>query len=113
MRALVLLMQLAVAQPQPLSQPQVQPPSRRDSTRPRARTDDAIREFLNVWTAAWMETQHRRPAMIPGEGHADDDERSMALHCHWDEGQWWLRKHIIPGALPAQPVCPRFLPRGA
>ena len=107
MHALVLLMQLTLMQPQPRMQ---QPLSRADSTRMRARVDSAIHQFLYDWTGDWMRTQYQHPAPVVGEGFSEDDERMLAVHCHWIGPSMWVKQHAITNSVRAQAACPRFLP---
>lgn len=107
MRPIVLIMQASLAW-EPRA---TQAPAQADSM-VLARIDSATRAFQTSWRYAWQESQQEQPTLF-GARSKDGEMRSLALHCHWIEGSFHIRRHVIRGAVRAHAICPIWYRLGA
>jgi hypothetical protein len=77
----------------------------------RSRVETATRQFFVQWHDAWSASQGNNPYGL-SETTQQADDRTMALHCHWDDMKYGMRKHLIRGRTTAHATCPLFLPPG-
>lgn len=106
MRALLLALQLATAAPGSAAPA---PPAADSALR--AEVAAATRGFLLLWRDAWQRTQDAaRPAARERVEPGDTLARTLAMHCHWQETPWRVRKHLVAGRTRAHASCPMWYP---